>query len=256
MTGKPKIVVRDVCKRFGPSGRVALEPVRFDINAGEVLGLLGPTGCGKTTLLRIIAQLLTPSSGEILRHSTEPGRLFDSMVFQDLALFPWKTVRENVALGRRFQRRSQDSLADDVSAQLRTLRLSDFESYYPHQLSGGMRQRVALARAFLSDPEVLLMDEPFGSLDTSTRCLLQEELLRLWQERCQTVLLVTHSIQEALLLCDRVLVLTAAPGRVKSEIVVPFPRPRSLAVREDPRFVELCERIWTLLRDEVELSLS
>jgi NitT/TauT family transport system ATP-binding protein len=177
------------------------------------------------------------------------------MVFQDLALFPWKTALENVSAGPRFQGKPELEAREIAAEVLRKMHLTGFEGYYPHQLSGGMRQRVALARAFASDAEVLLMDEPLGDLDASTRRLLQNELLQLWESQKKTIVFVTHDIEEAMLLADRILLLSSCPGRIKSMIDAAFPRPRTAAIREDPRFGVMAGRIWDTLEEEVKKSM-
>jgi NitT/TauT family transport system ATP-binding protein len=250
---EPKITLRNVRKRFTPKNDWVLDSISLDVQREEILGLMGPSGCGKTTLLRLIADLLPPSAGEISRRPDGNGRLFNCMVFQDLALFPWKTVSQNVALGRQFQDRGQPGLQEATKEVLRRMRLSGCDSHYPSELSGGMKQRVALARAFLSDPEVLLMDEPFGSLDAATRRLLQEELLRFQEEHRTTVVLVTHSIEEAIRLCDRIVLLSAAPGRIIGEITIPFTRPREISLLRDPRFADISRDIWERLSQAASL---
>jgi NitT/TauT family transport system ATP-binding protein len=248
-----KIVIEGVSRRFsrGRDDLAALDEVSLEIRPGEFFCLLGPSGCGKTTLLRMVAGLLRPSTGTIrIRHDT-PSRELRAMVFQDHSVFPWKTVLENTRLPltlRGTPRRKADQLA---AVWLKRLGLDGFQSAYPGALSGGMRQRVALARAFVVDPEILLMDEPFASLDAQLRLLLQEELLVLCEADRKTVVYVTHSIDEALLLGDRVAVLSARPGRVKRVLDVPFERPRTPDIRTDPLFVALQEGIWTELRTEV-----
>jgi NitT/TauT family transport system ATP-binding protein len=230
----------------------ALGPVDLTVHRGQFVAIVGPSGCGKSTLLRIIAGLAAPTEGEVLIDRADPGTPLCSMVFQDYGIFPWKTVLANVRLPLDIAgvpRKAADATARDWIGRAG---VTGFESAYPATLSGGMRQRVALARAFVANPEILLMDEPFAALDAQLRLVLQQELLRVWEAHRRTVLFVTHAIDEALLLADRVLVMSSRPGRILADIAVPFPRPRSRAVRADPEFGALEERIWHLLKGEVE----
>ncbi len=255
-----KIVLRGVQKRFYVRRRPveALAGIDLDIRAGEFFCIVGPSGCGKTTLLRVLAGLETKTAGTIDVARDAAGgaaaRPLNSMVFQEQSIFPWKTVRDNVAFGlkaRRFPKAERIAIAD---AHIRKVGLSGFEDALPHQLSGGMKQRVSIARAFANDPELLLMDEPFAALDEQTKLVLQAELLRIWEEARKTVVYVTHSIDEAIVLADRILVMTARPGRIKDIIDVGavFDRPRHVdTVKSSPRYGELFGRVWGLLRDEV-----
>lgn len=248
------VTLRGLTKRFrGPRGPLtAVEEVDLAIAAGEFCCLVGPSGCGKTTLLRLIAGLERPTAGTVELQRGDRARPATAMVFQGHGVFPWYTVRQNVAYGLRFQRRPRDEARATVEALIATVGLTRFADAYPHQLSEGMRQRVSIARALAADPEVLLMDEPFGNLDEQNRLLLQEELLRIWQEQRKTVVFVTHSIDEALILGDRVVVMTAQPGRVKRALDVPFARPRDpYQVKADPAFGACFEAIWQELRAEV-----
>lgn len=252
-----KVRVRDLRRQFLLRDRTfdALSGVSIDVAPGEFLAIVGPSGCGKTTLLRIVAGLETQTSGtvEIVR---EPGstRPLNAMVFQQESIFPWKSVRDNAAFGlkaRGFSRRERYAMVQPI---LEKAGLKGFEEALPHQLSGGMKQRVALARAFANDPEILLMDEPFAALDEQTKLVLQAELLRIWEASGKTVLYVTHSIDEAITLADRVMVMSARPGRVKDliDIHAVFQRPRHVAaVKSSPKYGELFGRIWDQLRDEV-----
>jgi len=237
----------------GPRGPVAaLRDVTFAVGRGEFVAVIGPSGCGKTTLLHILAGLLDPTAGDVSIPSRQRGRLPTAVVFQGISTFPWFTVRQNVEYGLRLlgtPRRARRALAEAHIAQVGLLPFADA---YPFQLSEGMRQRVSLARALATDPDILLMDEPFANLDEQNRLLLQEELLRLWQESRKTVLFVTHSLDEAIRLADRVLVLSASPGRILAEVRVPFARPRDFrAIREDPQYGRLSASLWDLLRAEV-----
>lgn len=256
-----KIVVRGLRKRFAVRGRPveALAGVDVEIRSGEFFCIVGPSGCGKTTLLRILAGLETRSAGsiEVLREGADKAgtaRPLNSMVFQEQSIFPWKSVRDNVAFGlkaRGFPRRERHRIADEY---IRKVGLSGFEDALPHQLSGGMKQRVSIARALANDPEILLMDEPFAALDEQTKLVLQAELLRVWEELRKTVVYVTHSIDEAIVLADRILVMSARPGRIKDVIDVGavFARPRHVdSVKSSARYGELFGRVWALLRDEV-----
>lgn len=252
-----KIRARGVGKQFtGPRGPVvALKDFSLDIHQGEFLSLVGPSGCGKSTFLRIMAGLLTASTGtlEVNRDSQRP---LTSMVFQEYAVFPWKTVVENVAFGLHMRGISRSERTDTAMAWIDRVGLRKFAHHYPHQLSGGMRQRVGIARALANDPEILLMDEPLGALDAQNRTVLQEQLLELWQEGRKTVLYVTHSIEEAVLLGDRVVLMTAHPGTNKTEFPVPIPRPRSLKTTAEAEFGRLNYAIWESLRDEVQRSME
>ncbi len=249
----------------GPGGPIAaLGPLDLSVADGEFVCIVGPSGCGKSTFLRLVAGLDESTGGDLtLTAPKESERPFNAMVFQGDSTFPWMTVYENVEYGLRMQGVRDKQRAATVAEMLGVVGLGGFAEAYPYQLSGGMRQRVALARAFANDPNVLLMDEPFGALDEQNRILLQEELLRIWERsdvhansgRGKTVLFVTHSIDEALVLADRVLVMSAAPGRIVDEIRVPFARPRRVyELKRDPLFGELAYRIWQKLRAEVNQS--
>ncbi|MEV6349197.1 ABC transporter ATP-binding protein [Actinoplanes sp. NPDC051851] len=234
------------------TGVHALGPIDLAIERGQFVAIVGPSGCGKSTLLRIAAGLLAPSAGELTIERADPATPLCSMVFQDYGIFPWKTVRANVRFPldlAGIPRRRGDVLAREW---LERVGVAGFEDAYPATLSGGMRQRTALARAFVANPEILLMDEPFAALDAQLRLVLQSELLRVWEAHRRTVLFVTHAIDEALLLADRIVVMSARPGRVLADISVPFPRPRHREIRADPGFGVLEERVWNLLKGEVE----
>jgi ABC-type nitrate/sulfonate/bicarbonate transport system ATPase subunit len=250
------IEVAGVTKGFvAPSGAplVALDEVSFAVRHNEFASIIGPSGCGKTTLLQILDGLVPPDRGEILIHGRRPnGPGSDrAMVFQDFALLPWATVLNNVTFPleiRGVPRAERESLAQQA---IKTVGLEGFEGYYPHTLSGGMQQRVGLARALVVNPDTLLMDEPFGALDAQTRHQLQDELLQLWQAHPKTVVLVTHDMEEAVYLSDRIFVLTARPGRIAREIVVPLARPRDVLVRRTAAFAELVENVWESLKGHV-----
>jgi len=216
---------------------------------------VGPSGCGKTTLLRMIAGLEQPTGGSIAIVSVGQPDVRNAMVFQGRSVFPWLSVRDNVGYGLALDGVSSASKKERVAHLLSMVGLTRFASAWPHQLSEGMRQRVAIARALAVDPQLLLMDEPFGALDEQNRFILQEEILRIWEQTAKTVVFVTHSIDEALTLADRVVVMTAQPGTIKAVIPVDFGRPRDQAtVRSDPGFSENFSTIWTLLKDEVQLA--
>jgi NitT/TauT family transport system ATP-binding protein len=237
----------------------ALDNVNLTVLDGEFVALLGPSGCGKSSLLRVVAELLRPTSGSVVIHSsseTENGRPKTALVFQEYALFPWRTVLDNVVFPlemRGVSRHESLTRARDVLARVG---LQPFARAYPHQLSGGMRQRVGIARAMAAQPEVLLMHEPFGALDAQTRTVLQEELLRVWESERKTVLYVTHSIDEAVYLADRIVLLTARPGRVKAEYTVELPRPRNMEMRAWNSYTKLSLEIWSALKKEVETAMA
>lgn len=249
-----KIVARGVEQHFssgkrGSAGVHALGPFDFTAGEGEFVCVVGPSGCGKSTFLRNVAGLVSPTVGSVGVRSEVSSPV--ATVFQDYSIYPWKTVEANIRYGLDLagvRRSKANARAGQWAARLG---LADFVKAYPGTLSGGMRQRVAIARALAVEPEVLLMDEPFAALDAQMRLVLQEELLRLWQADRRTVLFVTHSLEEAILLGDRVVVMSARPGRLIAEFQVPLPRPRTPEVRADPEFVRLHEQIWDILRAEV-----
>lgn len=235
----------------------ALQAVDFTVREQEFVCIVGPSGCGKTTLLKIIAGLVEPSSGQIrFAYSQLNGRLPSAMVFQEQGLFPWMSVQDNVAFGLETQGVGLQERRDLARDFIAKVGLAGFLQSYPHELSGGMRQRVAILRAFLANPHILLMDEPFGALDSQTRLVMQEELLRIWREHRKTVIYVTHDIEEAILLGDRVLVMSGRPGRIRQEIQIPLERPRHLANRDHPEVAEIRWQIWKMLEDEVRKELS
>ncbi|WP_395105418.1 ABC transporter ATP-binding protein [Actinomadura sp. SCN-SB] len=256
-TADVKIALRGVTKRFGSSGRgvTALDGLTLDIPRGQFFMIVGPSGCGKTTLLRILANLERPTGGEVDVRRTAEDRPENSMVFQGDSIFPWMTVWANTAYGLRMRGVPASEIRDIVGHYLDKTGLTAFRDAYPHELSGGMRQRVSIARAFANDPDVLLMDEPFSALDEQNRTLLQGELLRIWDETRKTVVFITHSVDEAVTLGDRIMVMTARPGRAKSFVDVPFERPRDvLELRHRPEYGEIVYDIWQHLRDEVDRS--
>jgi NitT/TauT family transport system ATP-binding protein len=249
---RPAIRIRDLTKAFGTL--VAVDRVSLDIAPGEFFMIVGPSGCGKTTLLRILAGLETATAGtieiDVPAGSSQPD---NAMVFQGDSIFPWMTVWQNAAYGLRMRKVAASTIREVVGHYLDRTGLTRFAAYYPHQLSGGMRQRVAIARAFANDPHILLMDEPFSALDAQNKLLLQEELLHIWEEHKKTVVFITHSVDEAVLLGDRVMVMTAQPGRLKQFVPVALARPRNIMeLQGAPEYGELVQRIWTSLRDEVQ----
>lgn len=245
-----------------PRGKqlLALVDVDLVIEAGTFVSLIGPSGCGKSTLLRIMGGLDRPSTGELRGmvggDEPPPTGTHSAFVFQEYALFPWLTVLDNAAFGLRMAGVAKKERLERARSWLARVGLSGFEGSYPEQLSGGMRQRLSLARAFVTEPDVLFMDEPMGAVDPQTRLLLQEDLLRIWEETRKTVVLVTHSLDEALLLGDRVVVMTARPGRVKLDLPVDLGRPRAVATTGAQAFAELRQTLWEALRDEVARSLE
>jgi len=247
--------IANVGKRFG--SLEALRDLSVRVVAGEFVAVVGPSGCGKTTLMRIIAGLETPDQGKVLvgdRTVTGPGP-DRGFVFQTDSLLPWKTIWKNATIGLQLNGQLNDKSATRTRELLKLVGLAGFENYWPAQLSGGMRQRVNLARALAIDPDVLLMDEPFSALDAQTREIMQTELLRIWELGRKTVLFITHQIDEAIFLADRVVVLGRRPGRVKEVISVDLPRPRQLAFKRRPEFVEMVDRIWSLIESDVRDSV-
>jgi NitT/TauT family transport system ATP-binding protein len=247
---RPAIRIRDLRKVFGQL--IAIDGVSLDIAPGEFFMIVGPSGCGKTTLLRILAGLDSVTSGAIEIETPHSQRPVNSMIFQGDSIFPWMTVWDNAAYGLKMRRVPSSTVKEVVGHYLARTGLTRFAKYYPHQLSGGMRQRVSIARAFANDPEILLMDEPFSALDAQNKLLLQEELLHIWEEHKKTVVFITHSVDEAVFLGDRIMVMTAQPGKVKTFVPVPLARPRNIMeLQKMPQFGELIAHIWSSLREEV-----
>jgi len=245
-------VSRTFPARQGNAPTRALEPTDLSVGNNDFVTILGPSGCGKSTLLRIIAGLDRPSSGRVILDGEEitgPGA-DRGMVFQSYTLFPWLTVRDNIAYGLRERGVSQAERDRIANGFIDRVGLSGFENHWPKQLSGGMQQRTAIARALANDPKILLLDEPFGALDNQTRALMQEMLLGIWEREQKTVLFVTHDIEEAIFLGGRVVVMSARPGRIKAEIVVDLPHPRSYRIKTTPEFVSLKERLVEEIRTE------
>ncbi|TQQ82171.1 ABC transporter ATP-binding protein [Halonotius roseus] len=258
-TGSACIRARGVGKRYTTrSGEVeALTDVDLTIQDQEFFCLLGPSGCGKSTFLRILSGLVSEYTGEIeISAARADGGSVTNMVFQEHGIFPWKTVLDNVAFGLKMDGVGKQQRYERARAYLEKVDLAEFADAYPHQLSGGMKQRVAIARAFTNDPEILLMDEPFGVLDAQTKRNLQTELLSLWSETKKTVVYVTHDIEEAITLGDRLAVMTARPGGVKAVLDIDLPRPRTRGAIPTDEFTTLRERVWELLSDEVQQSVE
>ncbi|RWM02422.1 MAG: ABC transporter ATP-binding protein [Mesorhizobium sp.] len=249
------MAIEDVTLRYGDAnGVLALDDVSLKVAKNEFCVIVGPSGCGKSSLLYLAAGLNDATSGRIKvdgREVIEPGP-DRGMVFQSYTLFPWLTVRANIEYGPKRKGLPPEQRRQIVDQYLNEVGLAPFADHYPAQLSGGMKQRVAIARALANDPAVLLMDEPFGALDSQTRGTMQKLLLRVWERQQKTVLFVTHDIDEALVLGDRVLVMTARPGKIKAEIKVDIPRPRSMDVILEPDFIALKRRILGLLHDEID----
>ncbi|HSS60398.1 MAG TPA: ABC transporter ATP-binding protein [Candidatus Limnocylindrales bacterium] len=257
---QPAIELRGVSKRFlTPSGGVytALRDLTMTVGAGEFCAVVGPTGCGKSTTLALISGLEPASEGEVQIFGKPVKGIADGIgyMFQADAVFPWKTVLENVAAGPRYHGVSARGARDTAREWIARVGLAGFEDRYPYQLSGGMRKRVALAQSLINGPQILLMDEPFSALDVQTRTLMENELLALWAASSASVVFVTHDLEEAISLSDRVFVITAGPGTVKSNYKVDLPRPRNVAeIRFNPHFIEIYEEIWKDLKDEVLVS--
>lgn len=271
MSGKSRIKIqaRDVSvnfnirstqkKKLGTSSQImkftALEKVSLNIEEGEFMVLVGPSGCGKSTFLHLIGGLSSPTSGEILidgKPVTGPG-LDRGVVFQQYALLPWKTALGNVEFGLEIKNIPKKERTEIARHYLSLVGLDTFEDRYPHELSGGMKQRVAIARSLAFDPDVLLMDEPFAALDSQTREILQDELLRIWEKTKKTIVFITHGIEEAVYLGQRVAIMTSKPGRIKEIIDIPLPESRQNIddLRSDHQFVKIRHDVWELLRDEV-----
>jgi NitT/TauT family transport system ATP-binding protein len=252
------IQARSINLTFRPPNRapvLALDDFDIEVDEGEFLSIVGPSGCGKSTFLNILLGLLKPDSGEVrMRGKKISGPGGDrAMVFQEFGLLPWRTVQNNIELGLELKRISTAKRRGVAERLVSLVGLGGFESHYPHELSGGMKQRVGLARALATDPDVLLMDEPFAALDAQTRDLMQAELLRIWREARKTVLFVTHQIDEAIYLSDRVMVLSKRPGRAKKSFAVALPRPRTYEMRVTPEFNDLKLEIWNTLKDEISV---
>lgn len=251
----PKLLIDDLSVVFrSRKGEDVHAVTAFDlaIHENEFVTIIGPSGCGKSTVLRAVAGLLRPTAGRILlddREVLDPGPE-RGMVFQSYTLFPWLTVQRNVEFGSEMQKKSSAEQHQIAQQYLMLVGLNGFENHYPQELSGGMQQRVALARALANNPEILLMDEPFGALDAQTRTTMQELLLNIWEENRKTILFITHDIDEAILLSDRIFVMTARPGTKKMEVVVDLPRPRSLEMATTAEFMSLKRELLQAIREE------
>ncbi len=255
MDAQYKVAISGLCKVFDAQSKkpvIALNNISVRIPDGQFVVIVGPSGCGKTTLIRILAGLETPTAGHVHMNQSDRSRPINTMIFQEQSVFPWMSVRDNIEYGLRLRKIKKAIRRETADYYIKKVGLSKFADCYPHQLSGGMKQRVSVARAFANDPEILLMDEPFAALDEQNKILLQEELLRIWEETRKTVIFITHSIDEAIVLGDRVLVMTTHPGTIKADVPVNFGRPRRVyELRKDPKFGQLFYEIWELLKDEV-----
>lgn len=243
----------DVVKVFERDQRrlVALDGITLDVRAGEFLAIVGPSGCGKSTLLSLMAGLEAPTSGSVSFVGEQQAQTRTAMVWQDYRLLPWRVIERNVGLGPEFRKRPEEEREGLVQRFLGKVRLRGFEQFFPNQLSGGMKQKAGIARALANDPEILLMDEPFAHLDALNRRMMQLELLELWEQTHKTVVYVTHSIDEAVLMSDRVAVMSGRPGTIKDFVTIELPRPRTADMMAQPTFVAAAQRIWTLLEAEV-----
>ena len=258
--GTYAIELRNATKRFlTPTGKAytAIRDINMAVAPGEFVAVVGPTGCGKSTTLGLISGLERPSEGSV-QVMGKPVQGIDpriGYVFQSDAVFPWKNVINNVAIGPLFRGQPKAEALERARDWITRVGLAGFENHYPHQLSGGMRKRVALAQTFINEPQILLMDEPFSALDVQTRTMMEDELLHLWSSLSASVVFVTHDLEEAISLADRVCVLTSGPGTVKGIYTIDLPRPRNVAeIRFEPRFVQLYHEIWEDLRNEVMIS--
>jgi NitT/TauT family transport system ATP-binding protein len=251
---EPKISLRGLSKEFDVDGGTfsALADVTLDVRREEFLCIVGPSGCGKSTLLRMLGGLDTPSRGRMSMRHDNPSRPLTTMIFQQESVFPWLNVEKNAAYGLKVTNTRDGDGARRVEYFLEKTGLLPFRNFYPYQLSGGMKQRLSIARAFVTNPEILLMDEPFAALDEQNKMFMQDELRKLWEQFRSTVVFITHGLEEAVLLGDRVLLMSSAPGRIKQSFDIPFGRPRNLIeLRRTPEFNAIVREIWDLLRDEV-----
>lgn len=255
---RPAFSARGISKVFQSSNSMvhALDDVSLDLAEGSFTCIVGPSGCGKSTLLRILGGLETQTSGDLTVNLPATKAPTSAFVFQEHGVFPWMNVLDNVAFGLHMIDVSRKEREETARYWVSLVGLDGFEKSYPHQLSGGMRQRIAIARAFATNSPSLLMDEPLGALDAQTRMLMQEQLLNLWQKDQKTVVLVTHAIEEALILGDQIIVMSARPGKIKTIIDVPFGRPRRMDIEAKPEFAALRHHIWGLLKEEVEASVK
>ena len=257
-----KLIVRNLRKSFRTQRSEAsiqvFEGISFEVYPSEFISLVGPSGCGKTTFLRILDGLIPHDEGEILldgKTVIQPGP-DKGFVFQDSSLLPWRTVMDNVIIGLELQGVAKSEAKKKAERYIALVGLAGFEHHYPHELSGGMQQRVNLARALIVDPRVLLMDEPFASLDAQTREIMQAELLKMWNQTKKTVIFVTHQIEEAIFLSDRVVVFSARPAKIREIVKVDIARPRSLSVKRSKEFLDLADHVWNIIQDEVLKSMG
>ncbi|HEY8647257.1 MAG TPA: ABC transporter ATP-binding protein [Gaiellaceae bacterium] len=254
----PGLQVEHASMQFQSRGTVTdvFDDVSFDVKSGEFVSIVGPSGCGKTTVLRIVGGLIAPTTGRVVigeRQVTKPGP-DRGFVFQQDSLFPWRTLVDNVRFGLEVQHMKKHASIHRAMEMLELVGLVDFAQHYPHELSGGMRQRANLARALAIGPDVLLMDEPFSALDAQTREFMQEELLQIWRREKRTVLFITHQIDEAVYLSDRVIVMGARPGRIRDVVSIGIPRPRDLRVKRTPEFLRYTDLIWRQIEEEARLD--
>ncbi len=253
-TMKGRVDIRDVTVRFGKGAQAteAVSHVSLDVKPGEFVSVVGPSGCGKSTLLNIVAGFIKPTEGQALVDGQPIGGpgADRGVVFQQYSLFPWMTVRKNVEFGLKMQGMGLHQRQTAARSLLGMAGLLAFENHYPDQLSGGMKQRVGIVRALATSPQVMLMDEPFGALDSQTRTVMQEILTNMWQELRLSVLFITHDIEEAIFLSEKVYVMTARPGRIKAEIPIPLPRPRTPEMMSSPTFHALVRQLKALIREE------
>lgn len=254
MTATAKLSIENVGKIFSTKNGdvMALDQTSFSVAEGEFVTILGPSGCGKSTILRVVAGLEEPTSGKVFLDGKAikgpgPDR---GMVFQSYTLYPWLTVEDNISFGLQLKGMSKQACKEIAGHYLELIGLQGFEKHYPIQLSGGMKQRVAIARALANDPKILLMDEPFGALDAQTRAIMQEILLKVWEESRKTILFITHDVEEAIFLGDSIYVMTARPGRLKKNIKVPLPRPRDYHHKSSAEFLDLKQELLELIREE------
>jgi len=255
-----KIKIVNITKTFEDKngGIIALKNLSINIKDGEFVSIVGASGCGKTTLLNLIAGFEKPDEGQILLDDQIISDINPDcgMIFQQYALFPWKTVWQNIDFGLKMKRISKNERNTAITKYIDLVGLSGFEQHYPHQLSGGMKQRVSIARSLITNPKVLLLDEPFAALDAMTRQILQEQLLRIYEQYRKTILFITHSIDEALLLASRIIIMTARPGKIAKEIINDLPYPRTIDIQLSKDYIRLKRMIWDIVQDEVMKSME
>ncbi|MFD2616423.1 ABC transporter ATP-binding protein [Terrilactibacillus laevilacticus] len=250
---KPKVTIQNIQKVYkGKTDVLAVDTINFNIMENEFITILGPSGCGKSTLLRMVGGLEEQTSGhiylgdqELVGPSSNRG-----MVFQAYSLFPWLTIEKNIQFGLKNKGMKEAERKEISDSYIELVGLKGFEKHYPNQLSGGMKQRVAIARALANDPEILLLDEPFGALDSQTRLIMQELLLNIWEKKKKTILFITHDVEEAIFLGSRVLVMTSRPGKIKEDISIELSHPRTYHVKSDPAFIKIKDHLTELIREE------